>query len=95
MLRWRPLLPHSIPKENRRYVIRNVRKFLEGALVGTVAVEAVGSDGIHVTSSTTDADLVYVVTANQLPRTPCIMLIATRGTEPPAKVILELFVVGE
>ena len=92
MLKWQSLLPYSIPKENRRHVIRNVRKFLDGALVGTVAVEAVGSAGVQITSSTTGADLIFVVTANQLPRNACIMLVATRGTEPPAKTILELSV---
>ena len=94
MLKWQSFLPYSIPKEDRQHVIRNVRTFLDGALVGNVEVEAVGSDGIQITSSTTDTDLSFVVTASQLQRTPCIMLVARRGTEPPAKKILELSVVG-
>ena len=95
MLQWQSLQKESILKENRRYVIRNIRKFLDGALVGNVEVEAVGSAGVNITSGVNDADLVYVVTANQLAKhTPCIMLVATRGAEPPAKTILELFVTG-
>ena len=82
------------PKENRRHVIRNVRKLLNGALVGNVEIDAMGSMGVNVTSSTTDADLVFVITANQLQRTPCIMLSATRGSEPSAKLIIDLTVIA-
>ena len=95
MLKWTPLLPYPIPKLNQRHVIRNVRKFLDSALSGDVFVEAVGSRGITITSSTTDADLVFVVLADQLPLTPCIMLIASRGTEESAKTILDLKVLAD
>ena len=94
MLQFLPVLQYTIPKENKRHVIRNVRKLLNGALVGNVEIDAMGSMGVNVTSSATDADLVFVITANQLQRTPCIMLSATRGTEPSAKLIIDLTVIA-